>query len=98
MYTARIADLGPGDFVRVQCVACCRDELLVPDRLRIKGVPLPSYKPVLDLEHRLRCRECDPRGRASVSISGMSLPQVFGRKKGGSIRNGVIVTVHAANP
>jgi hypothetical protein len=40
-------------------------ELLAPDKLRIKGLALP---PVLDLERRLRCRECDTRGKAMVSI------------------------------
>ena len=68
LYAARIEDLGPGDFVRVECIACGHDELLAPDVLRIKGVPLPPYTPVLDLECRLRCRTCDVRGRVAVSI------------------------------
>ena len=54
LYAARIEDLGPGDFVRVECIAC--------------GLRLPPYTPVLDLEPRLRCRECDARGKAVVSI------------------------------
>jgi tRNA (Thr-GGU) A37 N-methylase len=68
LYAARIQDLGPGDFVKVECIACRHEELLPADRLRIKGLPLPSYTPVLDLEPRLRCRECDARGKAVVSI------------------------------
>ena len=68
LYAARIEDLGPGDFVKFECAACGRDELLAPDALRIKGVPLPPYTPVLDLERRLRCRECDARGRVAVSV------------------------------
>jgi hypothetical protein len=68
LYAARIQDLGPGDFVKVECVACGHVELLAPGKLRIKGLALPPYTPVLDLEPRLRCRECDARGKAVVSI------------------------------
>jgi hypothetical protein len=68
LYAARIQDLGPGDFVKVECTACRHVELLAPDKLRIKGVPLPPYTPVLDLERQLRCRECDAKGKAVVSV------------------------------
>jgi len=68
LYAARIQHLGHGDFVKVECIACRHVELLAPDTLRIKGLPIPPYTPVLDLEPRLRCRECDARGRAVVSI------------------------------
>ncbi len=68
LYSARITDLGPDDFVRVECTACGHEELLPPDRLRIKGLALPPYTPVLDLERKLRCRECDARGKAAVSV------------------------------
>jgi hypothetical protein len=68
LYAARIEDLGPDDFVLVECIACGHDDLLPADRLRVKGMPLPPYTPVLDLEPRLRCRECDARGKAVVSV------------------------------
>ena len=68
LYSARIQDLGPGDYVKVECVACGHAELLASDQLRIKGQALPPHTPVLDLERRLRCRECDARGNAVVSI------------------------------
>jgi hypothetical protein len=68
LYAARIEDLGPGDFVKVECTACGHAELLASDQLRIKGQALPVYTPVLDLERRLRCRECDARGKAVVSV------------------------------
>jgi hypothetical protein len=42
--------------------------LLPSDKLRIKGLALRPYTAVLDLEPRLRCRECDARGKAVVSI------------------------------
>jgi hypothetical protein len=68
LYAARIQDLGHGDFVKVECAACGHVELLAADKLRIKGLPLPPYTPVLDLEPRLRCRECDAKGKAVVTI------------------------------
>ena len=68
LYAARIQDLGHGDFVKVECIGCGHVGLLAPDKLRIKGLTLPPYTPVLDLEPRLRCRECDTRGKAVVSI------------------------------
>jgi len=67
LYAARIADLGPGDFVKVSCIACGHGELIPPASL-LHGLRLPPYTPVLDLEPRLRCRECDARGKAVVSI------------------------------
>jgi len=64
---ARIEDLGPGDLVKVECIACGHAELIPPSSL-LHGLRLPPYTPVLDLEPRLRCRECDARGKAVVSI------------------------------
>jgi len=54
--------------VKAECAACGHDELLPPDKLRIKGLGLPPHTAVLDLRYRLRCRECDARGNAAVSI------------------------------
>jgi hypothetical protein len=67
LYAARVADLGPGDFVKIECIACGHNELIPPSALS-QGLRLPPYTPVLDLEPRLRCRECDARGKAMVSI------------------------------
>jgi hypothetical protein len=36
LYAARIQDLGHGDFVKVECMACGHVELLSPDKLRVK--------------------------------------------------------------
>jgi hypothetical protein len=66
LYAARIEDLGPGDFVKVECV--CGHSELIPSSGLQQGLRLPPHLPVLDLQHRLRCRECDQRGRAVVSI------------------------------
>ena len=62
-----IEDLGPGDFVKVDCIACGHGELISPGSL-LHGLRLPPHTPVLDLEPHLRCRECDARGKAVVSI------------------------------
>jgi hypothetical protein len=43
-YEARMQDLGPGDFVKVECAACGHGEL-ASDQLRIKGQALPPYTP-----------------------------------------------------
>jgi hypothetical protein len=64
---SRIQDLGSGDFVKVECTAC-RHDALIPASSLLQGLRLPPYTPVLDLELRLRCRECDARGKAVVSI------------------------------
>ena len=62
-----IEDLAPGDFVRVECIACGH-AMLIPPSLLLNGLRLPAYTPVLDLERRFRCRECDAKGKAVVSI------------------------------
>jgi hypothetical protein len=80
LYAARIADLGPGDFLKIECTACGHAELLATDMLRIKGLALPPYTPVLDLEPKLRCRECDARGKAVVSVRWASPKEATGEK------------------
>ena len=57
LHAARIKDLGSGDFVKVEFAACGHETL----------IPLSALL-VLDLKPRLRCRECDARGKALVSI------------------------------
>ena len=41
---------------------------LIPPSSLLNGLWLPPATRVLDLERRLRCRECDQRGKAIVSI------------------------------
>jgi len=65
LYAARVSDLGPGDFVKIEC-PCGHTELLAATMLATAGVA-PDRK-VLDLGGRMRCRECDSRGRAALSI------------------------------
>jgi len=78
LYAARIEDLGPGDFVRVLCMACGHDELLTADQLRVRGLALPPYTPLLDLEPKLRCRECDTKGKGMISVQWGETDQVEG--------------------
>jgi hypothetical protein len=66
LYAARIEDLRPGDFVKVDCGACGHTALLAPAFLSRLGLS-PRGK-VLDLQGRARCRGCGARGRAVVSI------------------------------
>jgi hypothetical protein len=66
LYAVRIEDLGPGDFVRVDCAGCEHTALLAPaflDRLDLR----PRTK-VLDLNDRMGCRGCGAQGRSVVSI------------------------------
>jgi hypothetical protein len=66
LYAARIEDLGPGDFVKVDCAACHHVAVFAPEFLLRLGLN-PQTK-LLDLRERVRCRGCEKRGRAVVSI------------------------------
>ena len=57
--------LGPSDFVHVEC-ACGHTERLTAAMLSTAGVG-PDER-VQGLERRMRCRECDEKGRAVISI------------------------------
>ena len=65
LYEARLRDLGPGDLVKVECI-CGHTELLTAGMLATAGVK--PFQNILDLEYKLRCRECDRRGRVVISI------------------------------
>jgi hypothetical protein len=64
---ARIVDLGPDDLVKVKCYACGHEVLLPPSALH-HGLHLRPETPILDLERKMRCRECDEKGRALVTV------------------------------
>jgi hypothetical protein len=66
-YAARIEDLKPGDFVMVECGASGHTTTIPPIGL-VHGLRLAPAERVIDLAPRLRCRECDARGKAVVSI------------------------------
>ena len=65
LYDARLQDLGPGDLVKITC-ACSHTELLTASMLRTAGVR--EYQTIVDLKWKLRCRECDERGKVAISI------------------------------
>ena len=64
-YAARLSDLGPGECVHVEC-ACGHTERLTAAMLMTAGVG--PDETVQGLESRMRCRECDEKGRAVTSI------------------------------
>jgi hypothetical protein len=66
LFEARVEDLGPGDFVIVECR--CGHSLPIAASTLLHGLRLQPYERIMDLERRLRCRECDQRGTAVVSI------------------------------
>ena len=66
LYDARLEDLGPADLVKVECV-CGHTELLTASMLRTAG--LPEHEIIVRLQPRMRCRECDAKGRAILSIT-----------------------------
>jgi hypothetical protein len=66
LYAARIEDLGPGNFVKVDCAGCGHTALLVreADRLALRAKLAPASlsrlgvsprRKVLDLKDRVRC-------------------------------------------
>src|SRR5271154_2995355 len=66
LYDARVRDLGPDDLVLVECLRCDHSERLTA--LMLKTAGLPPHAVIKDLDRRMRCRECDARGRVSISI------------------------------
>jgi hypothetical protein len=66
LYAARVSDLVRGDFVRVEC-ACGHDEI-IPAATLTQGLRLAPDDKIVDLGPRLRCRECDERGKVVVSV------------------------------
>jgi hypothetical protein len=66
LYAARVCDLKPGDFVVVDCGGCGHDGLIHPSALPSLG--LGPDERVIDLALRMRCRECDAKGKAVISI------------------------------
>lgn len=67
LYAARVSNLQPGDFVIVECGACGHSLPIAAATLS-QGLRLGPDERILDLAPRLRCRECDARGKAVVSV------------------------------
>jgi hypothetical protein len=66
LYAARLEDLGPGDYVQVRCVRGHED--LLPASGFIQGMKLRPTINVLDPAPKMRCRECDTKGRVDISV------------------------------
>jgi hypothetical protein len=66
LYAARVSDLGPGDFLRVEC-ACGHDALIHPSA-PTQSLRLRPEEKILDLAPRMRCRECDAWGKVAVGV------------------------------
>ena len=68
LYKARVADLGPRDAVKVTCFACGHEDLIPPSTLQSRPDLSPNTR-VLELDRRVRCRECSAIGEALVSVA-----------------------------
>jgi hypothetical protein len=66
MPDTRLEDLGPRDYVAVQCLSCDHSHLLTADRL--KSADVKYDETIADLVGRFRCRQCDRKGRVDVTI------------------------------
>jgi ribosomal protein S27E len=67
LHKACVGDLGDDDFVRITCFACGHETLIPPSTFLVRPGVSPDT-PVLELEKRVRCRECNARGEALVSV------------------------------
>ena len=65
LFEARLEHLGPGDLVEITC-ACGHSEMLTATILRTFGVR--DHQTIVDLKWKLRCRQCDERGKVAIRI------------------------------
>lgn len=66
LYAAQVSDLGPTEAVQVRC-ECGRTEVLTTEMLLAIGVR--AERKLTDLGRGMRCRRCEERGCALVSVS-----------------------------
>lgn len=66
VYAASVSDLGPTEAVQVRC-ECGRTEVLTAEMLLATGVP--GERKLTDLGRGMRCRRCEARGCALVSVA-----------------------------
>jgi len=72
LFEARLEALGPGDCLHIECV-CGHTELLTAQMLATAGVK--PYEVLIGLQQKLRCRECDERGKVVVSVIWRLVPR-----------------------
>ena len=65
-YAFRLEDLHVWHVVRVSCRSCRQRAEIAPAALTRK--PAGLYTRLVDLEGRLRCRQCGARGRAALEV------------------------------
>jgi hypothetical protein len=66
LYNFRVEHLTASDYLKVECQSCGHVQRLTGAMLLMAGVRPPDQ--IADLEHRLRCRECDRKGRVIVTV------------------------------
>jgi hypothetical protein len=67
---ARVDDLRPSDYLLVECT-CGHTQLLTKSMLQRYGLQPEDL--LMDLVPRPRCRQCDERGRVTISIKWATL-------------------------
>jgi hypothetical protein len=67
-YDARIGDLGPADYLKLECLGCKHKGVVSGERLRVELHTLPVTTLIRDLHRRFKCRECKAKGRVDISI------------------------------
>ncbi len=65
-YAFRLEDLRAFHLVRASCHACAH-KAIIPNAMLLQGQP--GYTRLISLERRLRCRNCEARGRASLEVT-----------------------------
>jgi hypothetical protein len=65
LFEARLEHLGPADVVIIECV--CRHSMTITAAM-LTAAGVKPYENILDLQHKMRCRECDEQGKVVVSI------------------------------
>jgi len=66
VYAVCISDLGPDDRVHIHCA--CQRLVIFPPRFLLQEMRLQPDDRIADLAARLRCRECDERGKVVVIV------------------------------
>ena len=66
LFEAGLEHLGAKDVVVVECVCGHVDHLTAAN---FAAAGIEPYQVILDLQHRMRCRECDARGKTLIAIT-----------------------------
>src|SRR5260370_1175593 len=76
LYAARVSDLGPGDFVKVECIACGYDLLITGQRIatgaRAASIHARARPGASVPLARMRCRRDLAKGKRTLQASLVS--------------------------